>query len=85
LLRDSLCGYDPLRLGSGGIAKEEYGSPVATIIPRLETCATPEQFRFVIEDEMRMHYPTADLTSTDWAKLTTACWNIWLDFQQRRQ
>ncbi len=76
-LTESLYSHDPLNLGPGGLARNEYGSPVATIIPRLESCSSPEQLRFVVEAEMRMHYPTADITGTDWAKLAEKWWKLW--------
>ena len=83
-LRDVLYEHDPLRLGIAG-AKDEYGSPVSTILPRLEDCSTSEQIRFVLEQEMARHYPKSDFTKTDWAGLSSEFENVWLEFQRGRK
>ncbi|HUO60028.1 MAG TPA: hypothetical protein VMU24_05120 [Candidatus Acidoferrales bacterium] len=77
LLCEELHSADPLKLGTGEIARDEYGSPVATILPKLCECSDAEQARFVVENEMRMHYPRADLSNTDWQALAVQFWRIW--------
>jgi len=84
LLRNALHEHDPLQLGRGGDARDEYGSPVSTILPRLEDCSTPAQIRFVLEQEMTKHYPHTDLTKTDWSKLSSQADSIWSDFNRNR-
>lgn len=76
-LRDSLYEVDPLQLVKNGLSRDEYGSPVATIIPRLKNCSNPEEVQFVVEDEMRKHYPTADLAQFDTSKLSLEWWKKW--------
>lgn len=83
-LRDSLYAYDPLCLGSGDLAKDEYGSPIVTIIPRLEKCSTPKQIQLVVEEEFRKHYPFQDVTLTNWEKLACDWWSIWSEFKWQR-
>lgn len=80
-LRDDLYELDPLQLGNSGLSKDEYGSPVATIIPRLKDCVTAEQVEFVIDEEMRKHYPTADLAHFNWSKLSAEWLKKWRDTQ----
>jgi hypothetical protein len=83
-LRDTFYAYDPLQLGAGGGNRDEYGSPVSTIIPLFERCATLEEACFAVKDEMRMHYPSASLGSTDLEKLASECWQKWLSFKRAR-
>ena len=83
-LRDVLYSCDPLNLGSGAVNRDEYGSPVVTIIPRLGCCTTPEQLRFVVEDEMRKHYPACDFAGADWERITFDFWNRWATFNEAK-
>jgi hypothetical protein len=83
-LRDVLYQHDPLLLGTGGNASDEYGSPMSTILPRLEDCSALEQIGFVLEQEMAKHYPYADFTKTDWAKMASDIQRIWLEFKAMR-
>ena len=81
-LRDVLYQHDPLQLGKGGNARDEYGSPTSTIVLRLEDCCTLEQVRFVLEQEMAKHYPRADLAKADWVKLSSDFQSIWSEFKR---
>jgi hypothetical protein len=82
-LRDLFYEFDPLELGKTPSAKEEYGSPVGTIIPRLADCSDVEQVQFAIEQEMDRHYPGCDYDKTKTAELATQCWTEWKRFQTK--
>jgi len=83
-LRDALYENDPLQLGKSSNARDEYGSPISTILPLLESSSTPEEIRSVLQQEMAKHYPDADLTKTDWSKLSSQVESIWLGFKRNR-
>jgi hypothetical protein len=41
--------------------------------------------RFVLEEEMRQHYPKAIVTKTVWSNLASDYWGIWTEYQQGRR
>lgn len=75
--------FDPLELGKTASAKEEYGSPVSTIIPRISDCSGVEQVRFVIEQEMDRHYPGCDYDETKITTMARECWTEWTRLQEK--
>lgn len=76
-LREILYQADPLNPGVGGQNRDEYGSPVSTIIPRLESFTDAAQAKFAVEDEFRKHYPREQFVGVDWNAIGVSCWNAW--------
>jgi hypothetical protein len=84
-LQDVFYKSDPLQLGDSPSAKDEYGSPVSTIIPRLTNCSGIEEARFVIENELNRHYPNYEFDSSQIDSIANDCWNEWSRFQQTKK
>lgn len=84
-LQEVLYKSDPLQLGDSSSAKDEYGSPVSTILPRLTNCSGMEEARFVIENEFNRHYPNYDIDSAQLDVIAEQCWNEWTRSQPTKQ
>jgi hypothetical protein len=75
-----LLRHNPARLDlTRGDARDDYGSPVGTLIPRLKTVREHE-LQDVLCLEMRHWYPYDPLTPEQLETISKEIWQAWIEF-----
>jgi hypothetical protein len=83
-LRLILIRHNPVQLElKRGDARDDYGAPVGTLIPKLEN-ARREQIEFLLHNEMVLWYGNSAGESGRYSLIVSEFWDAWREFKKAK-
>jgi len=81
ILTDILFRHNPVGLPRTPGVRDDYGSPVGTLIPSLETAKSADEVQIMLLIEMARWYGKDSGPESMYGDISRDIWKAWLDFK----